>query len=124
MVVWLKPCKSRSSLGIYTEGRSPKGTGLLLLRDMPPAACGVAGCWCDLRCLETPQIVSSSQDLRCLAADDHHVGCTPGKQAHRHNARYLVDGTFQCHRVGDRQAVDIQNQVAVVGHHATAIGVL
>src|SRR5690606_7119321 len=33
------PCESRSSLSIYTEGRSPNGTGLLLFEVRDAAAC-------------------------------------------------------------------------------------
>src|SRR5690606_1706149 len=43
MVVWFKPCKSRSSLSIYTKGRSPEGTGLFLLGFLGPVTRGAAG---------------------------------------------------------------------------------
>src|SRR5690606_8974522 len=52
--------------------------------------------------------------------NDHHIRGTAREQAYADNTGNLVDFAFDHERVGDHQAVDVENPVAVVGGDALA----
>src|SRR5690606_31780819 len=47
-----------------------------------------------------------------------------GEQAHTDDAGNLVEGGLHGYRIGNRQSVDIEDQVSVVGDDPTASGIL
>src|SRR3546814_4179375 len=63
---------------------------------------------------------SRSEHRRGLAAHDDHVGGTSCEQADADDPGDLVELAFEHQRLGDGQAVHVEDPVAVVGFHAFA----
>src|SRR5215472_13329151 len=77
--------------------------------------------------LGAPCSTSASLDALC-GADQQLIRGPLREQAHGHHSGDLVELTLEGHRIGDGQAVDVENLVAVIGdealapHGATAAG--
>ena len=54
--------------------------------------------------------------VRC--ANQRNVRATVSKQANSHHARNRIYGVFHRYRVKDFHAVDVEDHVAIIGHHA------
>src|SRR5580658_4647328 len=86
------------------------------LPDAPSRRKG-ASCGADARGGTRRKVLSAGQyGLR--GTDEQHVRRPGGKQPDRHDAGDLVEFALKPHRIGNDEAVDVQDVVAVVGHEA------